>query len=451
MNGHVLHRAVDLPAISHATGSELFDTAGRRYLDGSGGAVVVGIGHGRDSVADVMARQARTVAHAHGTMFTSEAVEAYGSELAGILPVRDARIYPVSGGSEAIETAFKLARSYHLARGEPSRHRIVSRHGSYHGNTRGALDASDRLALQGPYAPWLGLSSHVRAAYEYRCPYLDDGGGHPSGCGARLAAELDETISSLGPETVAAFVAEPVAGATLGAAVPADDYWPAVAEVCRRHGVLLIADEVMTGFGRTGRWFGLEHWGVPADLLTAAKGASSGYWPLGVVAASGTVADAVRDGGFVNGFSFSHHVVGATVGLEVLRILREEELVAASAAKGEVMLAMLRARLAPLAHVGDVRGLGLMAGVELVRDRESREPYDHHDRITEIVVRAARDRGVLIYPSTGCADGVNGDLVMLAPPFVVTEPETEEIVEAIGGAIEEATLAAGKQPARARS
>ena len=365
MNAHVLHRAVDLPAISRATGCELFDTAGRRYLDGSGGAVVVGIGHGRDSVADVMARQARTVAHAHGTMFTSEALEVYGSQLAGILPVRDARIYPVSGGSEAIETAFKLARSYHLARGEPSRHRIVSRHGSYHGNTRGALDASDRPALQEPYAPWLGLSRHVRAAYEYRCPYLDEGGAHASNCGARLAAELDETIGSLGPETVAAFVAEPVAGATLGAAVPADDYWPAVAEVCRRHGVLLIADEVMTGFGRTGRWFGLEHWGVTADLLTAAKGASSGYWPLGVVAASGEVADAVRDGGFVNGFSFSHHVVGATVGLEVLRILREEELVAASAAKGEAMLAMLRARLAPLAQVGDVRGLGLMAGIEL--------------------------------------------------------------------------------------
>ncbi len=451
MNGHVLHRAVDLPAVSRASGCELFDTTGRRYLDGSGGAVVVGIGHGRASVAEAMSRQARTVAHAHGTMFTSESGEAYGSELARILPVRDARIYPVSGGSEAIETAFKLARSYHLARGEPSRHRIVARHGAYHGNTRGALDASDRPVLQHPYEPWLGLSCRVRAAYEYRCPYLGDGGGHPSTCGARLAAELDDTIESLGPETVAAFVAEPVAGATLGAAVPPDDYWPAVAEVCRRHGVLLVADEVMTGFGRTGRWFGLEHWGVRADLLTAAKGASSGYWPLGFVAASGEVADAVGDGRFVNGFSFSHHAVGATVGLEVLRILREEDLVAASAAKGDAMLERLHGRLAPLAHVGDVRGLGLMAGIEIVRDRETREPYDCDDSVIKRVVRASRERSVLVYSSTGCADGVNGDLVMVAPPFVVTETEMDEIVEAIGGAIEEVTQPAGKRPVRARS
>ncbi len=451
MSGPVLHRAAELPVVSHGSGCELFDTTGRRYLDASGGAVVVGIGHGRESVAEVMARQARTVAHAHGTMFTSEPAEAYGSELVSILPVDDASIYPVSGGSEAIETAFKLARSYHLARGEPTRHVIVARHGSYHGNTRGALDASDRPALRRPYEPWLGLSRHVSPAYEYRCPYLEDGGGHPSSCGARLAAELDDTIESLGPESVAAFVAEPVAGATLGAAVPAEDYWPAVAEVCRRHGVLLIADEVMTGFGRTGKWFGLEHWGVRADLLTAAKGASSGYWPLGIVAASGEVADAVGDGGFVNGFSFSHHVVGASVGLEVLRILRGEDLVAASAEKGAAMLALLRARLAPLRHVGDVRGLGLMAGIELVHHRESRQPFPRDDRVTERVVREARGRGVLVYSSTGCADGLNGDLVMLAPPFVVTAAEIDEIVEAIAGAIEEVTSPAGEEPVRARS
>jgi adenosylmethionine-8-amino-7-oxononanoate aminotransferase len=450
MSDHLLHRAVDLPVVSHGSGCELFDTTGRRYLDGSGGAVVVGVGHGRRTVAEVMARQARTVAHAHGTMFTSEPAEAYGSELARILPVHDAKIYPVSGGSEAIETAFKLARSYHLARGEPSRHLIVARHGSYHGNTRGALDASDRTALQQPYEPWLGLSCHVSAAYEYRCPRLGDSGRHPSDCGARLAAELDETIESLGPHNVAAFVAEPVAGATLGAAVPSDDYWPAVAEVCRRHGVLLVADEVMTGFGRTGRWFGLEHWGVRADLITAAKGASSGYWPLGLVAASGEVADTVGDGRFVNGFSFSHHVVGAAVGLEVLRILREEQLVAASATMGRALLELLSARLAPLAHVGDVRGLGLMAGVELVRDRESRQPYRREERVTERIVRATRERGVLVYSSTGCADGVNGDLVMIAPPFVVTPAEAEEIVEGVAGAIEEVTVQAGRQQVRAR-
>ncbi len=440
----MLHRAADLPAVSSGRGCELFDSSGRRWLDASGGAVVVGIGHGRSSVADVMARQAATVAHAHGTMFTSEPLEEYGAALAELLPVRRARIYPVSGGSEAVESAFKLARAYHLARGEPSRHRIVARSRSYHGNTRGALDASDRPALRRPYEPWLGLSRHVSPAYEYRCPYVVDG-GHPHGCGERLGAELEATIEELGAETVAAFIAEPVAGATLGAAVPPEDYWPAVADVCRRHGVLLIADEVMTGFGRTGRWFAMEHWGVQADLVTAAKGASSGYWPLGFVAASGEVADAVGDGRFTNGFSFSHHVVGASVGLEVLRILREEELVAASAAKGNRMLQLLDERLGPLEHVGDVRGLGLMAGVELVADRVTREPFGRERGITEKVVRAIRDRGVLVYSSVGCADGSRGDLLMVAPPFVVSGSETEEIVEAVRGAVEEVTSTEGRR------
>ena len=284
---HVFPRVFgrDLPVAVRAEGACIWDAQGRRYLDASGGAIVVGIGHGDHDVVDAMARQARAVAYAHGTQFTTEALEAYAEELAPLLPMDHARIYPVSGGSEAVETALKLSRAYHLARGHDSRHHVIARWDSYHGNTLGALDASGREPLRRPYEPWLGRATHVPPAYEYRCPSPN----HPTGCGAWHAEQLDRAIRDLGPETVACFIAEPVAGATLGAAVPSDDYWPAVQEVCRRHGVLLIADEVMTGFGRTGRWFGCGHWNVRPDILVAGKGVSSGYWPLGLAACSGRV------------------------------------------------------------------------------------------------------------------------------------------------------------------
>ena len=231
-----------------------------------------------------MAEQAGRVAYAHGSAFTTEPLERYAREVGPLLPVDDPAIYPVSGGSEAIETALKLARAYHLARGEPDRDVVLARWGSYHGNTLGALDLSGRPPLRRPYEPWLGRFRHVSAAYPYRAGLTRV--RTPSATRRALAAELDAAIREAGPGRVAAFVAEPIVGATLAAVVPPDDYWPAIAEVCRRHGVLLVADEVMTGFGRTGRWFGLDHWGVRPDLLVAAKGATSGYWPFGFVAAS---------------------------------------------------------------------------------------------------------------------------------------------------------------------
>src|SRR6266511_4262826 len=304
----------DLPRAVWAEGCRIWDSEGRTYLDAAGGALVVNLGHGDPEVLRAMAEQAGRISYAHGTQFTTESLEAYAAELAPLLPFDDPRIYPVSGGSEAIETALKLARTYHLARGDDGRHKVIARWGSYHGNTRGALDASGREPLRRPYEPWLGQALHVPAVYEYRCPMP----AHPDACGAAHAEALDRAIAEAGPESVAAFIAEPVAGATLGAAVPPDDYWPAIAEVCRRHGVLLIADEVMTGFGRTGRWFGCDHWGVRPDILVAAKGASSGYWPLGLAVASGQVHDAIPAGDFTHGFTYSHHAVGAAVGRAVL-------------------------------------------------------------------------------------------------------------------------------------
>jgi adenosylmethionine-8-amino-7-oxononanoate aminotransferase len=432
---HVFARGSGLPTVARARGCELWDTEGRRWLDGAGGAIVVGIGHGEASVAEAIAGQAAEVAYAHGTMFTSGTLEAYADELAPLLPMDDPRIYPVSGGSEAVETALKMARAYHLARGE-DRHRVIGRRGSYHGNTRGALDVGGRDPLRRPYLPWLGQASHTLAAYEYRCPFPDT---HPAGCGGRYAQALEREILASPPGTVAAFVAEPVAGAGLGAAVPPDDYWPAVSEVCRRHGVLLVADEVMTGFGRTGRWFACDHWGVRPDIMVLAKGAASGYWPLGLAVASGEVHDRIGRGGFTHGLTYSHHVVGAAAGRAVLEVLRERRLVEAAETQGKRLRAGLEARLAGHPAAGDIRGLGLMLAVELVADLATRAPFPREARVAERVVAAARDRGLLLYSSTGCADGTDGDLVMLGPPLVVTDAEVDELADLTAAAVESTT------------
>jgi adenosylmethionine-8-amino-7-oxononanoate aminotransferase len=439
MTGRVFRRSLDpaLPVAVEASGSTIRDAAGRAYLDAAGGAIVVNVGHGRESIGRVLGAQATRLSYAHGSAFTTEPLEAYAAEIGPRLPVDDPAIYPVSGGSEAIETALKLARAYHLARGQTERWVVYSRWGSYHGNTLGALDLSGRRPLRRPYEGWLGRFRHVSAAYPYRG---DDPDSQALAGADELAAELDRAFSAAEPDSVAAFVAEPIVGATLGAAVPPDNYWPKIADVCRRHGVLLIADEVMTGFGRTGRWFGLDHWGVRPDMLVAAKGATSGYWPFGFVAVSGAIHDAVTgSGGFVHGFTYSHAPAGAAVAREVLRILDEEDLVEASRVKGDRLRTLLAERLTASAHVGEVRGRGLMVGIELVADRATRAAFPRAARLTEAVVRHARDAGVLVYSGTGNANGVDGDTILLGPPFVVTDPEIDRIVETVAAAIETAT------------
>jgi adenosylmethionine-8-amino-7-oxononanoate aminotransferase len=425
---HVFPRVLtrELPTAVAAEGVWITDAQGNRYLDGAGGAVVVNVGHGDRALIDAMLRHVSRVQYVHGTMFTTEDLEAYADELASRLPMDEPRIYPVSGGSEAVETALKLARAYHLARGDERRSVIVARRNSYHGNTLGALDASGKEVLRAPYAPWLGRVVHVPTPYDYREPLT----------GAEHAEALEAAFVRAGPGRVAAFIAEPVAGAALAAAVPGDDYWPAVTEVCRRHGVLFIADEVMTGFGRTGRWFGVEHWGVRPDLLTAGKGSSSGYVPFGFVAASREVFETVRTRGFVHGFTWSHNGLGAAAARQVLRRLDEDGLVEASAKQGERLRVGLAAALAGSPVVGDVRGVGLMIGIELVRDRGSKEPFARDDQATERAVAAARDRGLLLYSSSGHVDGENGDLLMLGPPFIISDRECDQVIERTAAAID---------------
>ncbi len=438
MSGRVFRRSTspNPPVAVAAHGSVIVDADGREYLDAAGGAIVVNVGHGRREIADAIAEQAARLSYAHGSAFTTEPLERYAAEVGEHLPVDDPYLYPVSGGSEAIETALKLARATQLARGEADRRMVFARWGSYHGNTLGALDLSGRKPLRRPYEPWLGRFNHVSAAYPYR-------GGLPGSrslaTAAELAAELEATILEAGASNVAAFVGEPIVGATLGAVEPPDGYWPAIAEVCRRHGVLLIADEVMTGFGRTGAWFGMDHYGVRPVMLVAAKGATSGYWPFGFVAASRDVFEAVtRGGGFVHGFTYSHQPVAATVAREVLRILEAESLVEASAVKGARLKALLRARLGEHRIVGDIRGRGLMVGVELVRERETKAPFPRAAKLTEAVVRIARERGLLLYSGTGNANGVDGDTILLGPPFVVTDDELARIAEGLGEALDRA-------------
>jgi hypothetical protein len=436
--GRVFQRVLGggLPVAARAEGATIWDTDGRAYLDAAGGAIVVNVGHGRQSIVEAMRSQAAAFTYVHGTTFTNEPLEKYARAVGPYLPVDDPAIYPVSGGSEAIESCLKLVRAYHLARREPDRTVVIARYGSYHGNSMGALDLSGREPLRRPYEPWLGRFQHVSAAYPYRG---GEAAAHALGDTQSLVEELERTIAEAGEGRVAAFVAEPIVGATLGAVALPDDYWPAVAEVCRRHGMLLVADEVMTGFGRTGRWFGLDHWGVRADVMAAAKGVAAGYFPFALAVASGEVYETITaGGGFVHGFTYSHSPVGAAVAGEVLRILETENLVEASRTKGDRLRSLLQARLGGHPNVGDIRGRGLMVGVELVADRATRAAFPRKARMIETVMAHARAGGVLLYHGTGNADGTNGDTVLLGPPFVTTEAELTKISEGLGDAVEAA-------------
>ena len=424
-----------LPRAARGEGAWITDATGRRYLDAAGGAIVVGIGHGRAEVAKAAADQAAAIAYAHGSAFTANALEAWAEEIGQHLPISGASLYPVSGGSEAAETALKMVRAYWLAQGEPARTIVVSRWGSYHGNTLGALDLSGRQGLRAPYEPWLGRFEHVSAAYSYRAG-LD--GANAIGSGAEAVAELDTLLHRVGPGRIAAFVAEPIAGATLAGAVPPEDYWPLVADWCARNKVLLVADEVMTGFGRTGTWFGVNHWGLRPDLLLAAKGATSGYWPFGFVAASPRVAEPLIASGFIHGFTYSHSIPGAAVARAVLKVIREEQLVEASAARGVKLREALTSALADEPWVGDIRGRGLLIGIELVADAGSKLPHPRTSRVTERILAAAKSRGsdgLLLYSATGQANGTDGDQLVIGPPLIIRDAEIDRIARGTAEAI----------------
>lgn len=428
--------AHEYPAIVRGEGVYLYDTAGRRYLDASGGPLVVNVGHGVASIARAMAEQAERVAYVHGSLFTTEALERYSQRLASRVPLADPRFYYLSSGSEAVETAIKFARQVQLARGEAGRDLVISRWGSYHGATLGALAVSGKPSMRVPYETMFRDMPHIVPPYCYRCPFDL---ASPA-CELACARQLEATILDVGPERVAAFIAEPVGGATLGAIVPPVEYWVVVRDICDRYGVLLIADEVLTGFGRTGTWFALEHFGVEPDVMTLAKGAAGGYFPLSITAVRSNDVQAIRraHGNFNHGGTFSHHAVGAAAALATMDYLELHDLVARVARMGEVLGAALRGALEAVPAVGDVRGVGMVWAVELVADRRTKEPYPGEAHLADRVCELCMAQGVLLYPGHGSAGGGQGDHLMVAPPYVVTEAQIATIVDVLRQAIEQA-------------
>jgi adenosylmethionine-8-amino-7-oxononanoate aminotransferase len=350
---------------------------------------VVNVGHGRAEIVNAMAKQARDVAYVHATMFTSRAVEQLSAELAQIVPLPEARFFFLSSGSEVVEGALKLARQIQMARGENGRHLIIGRSLSYHGMTLGALSVSGRLGLRTPYLSMMQDMPHIRHPNPYRFP----------DSGEALAGLLEETVLAYGPENVAAFIAEPISGASLGAVVPPDDYWPAVRHICHKYGLLLIADEVLVGMGRTGKWWAIDHWGIQPDILVTSKGLASGYFPLGFIAARGSDVAQIHQtlADFNHGGTFSHHAVGAAAGLATLRIIEREQLVENSAAKGHYLGQRLHQALGTHDHVGDIRGRGLFWGIEFVRYRTAGEPYPAGRQLAPEIAQRALALGLIVY------------------------------------------------------
>ena len=422
----------------------MWDARGKRYLDFSGSAAVNFIGHGVAEITAAMAAQAKQLEFVHSSQFTTPVAEEYAAELLDFAGKNFAGgcVYFTCGGSESVETALKLARQYQVEIRENKRYQVISRGQSYHGSTLGALSVSGNKRRREMYVPMVREFAHVAYPYCYRCAFECTDGC--CNCGQEYAAELEKAIEAAYGE-VAAFIVEPVSGATLGAAAPPPGYLQSVAKICLRHGVLLIADEVMTGMGRTGRNFAVEYWDVAPDILVTAKGLSSGYAPVGAVLVSKRVADAIADGSgaFLHGFTYNSHPISLAAGRAVLKVLQDRKLVqAADSERPGSTAAALRQTLEGLRDakaVGDVRGIGLLSGVEFVADKATKQPFAPHLNFAGRVAQAAVERGLLLYPMQGCVDGVSGDHVLIAPPAVITDEQTDWAVKQLREAIEEVT------------
>jgi adenosylmethionine-8-amino-7-oxononanoate aminotransferase len=436
----LLHRNLreDPPAAVGGHGVWLVDAQGREVLDGSGGAAVSCLGHQHPRVLEALASQAKALAYAHTSFFTTEVAEALADDLVGHEPGGLASAYLVCGGSEAVETALKIARQYFLEIGQPRRTHIIARRQSYHGNTLGALAAGRHDGRREAFAPLLSNAfSHVSPAYAYRDQRASES---ERDFVARLAAELEAEFQRLGPDTVAAFIAEPIVGGTSGCVPAPEGYFPAVRGVCERHGALLILDEVMCGMGRTGTLHAWQQEGVVPDIQAIAKGLGGGYAPIGATLVSGKVVQAMRDGSGIvrHGHTYMAHPLGCAAALAVQQVIREENLLDRVGILGQLLEKRLVDRFGNHHHVGDVRGRGLFYGIEIVADRASKAPFDPALKMNARVKRAALERGLACYPGGGTIDGFKGDHVLLAPPYICTPREIELIVERLGDAVDAA-------------
>ncbi len=436
----VLHRSLksSLPVAVSGDGPRLTDAAGKVYFDASGGAAVSALGHSNARVIQAIRDQLDRLPYAHTSFFTNEPSERLARALIDRAPkgFGAGRVLFLGSGSEATEAALKLARQFHLERGAPERRKIIARDMAYHGNTLGALAVGGHRQRREPYEPLLIETGRIPACYAYR---LKEEGEPDDAFGARMADALDAEIVRLGPETVAAFIVEPVSGATLGSVPPAPGYFKRIREICDRHGVLLIADEVMCGAGRTGTYFALEQEGIAPDIITVAKGLGAGYQPIAAVMASERVVQAIIDGSGAlwNGHTYMAHAIGCAAALAVLAEIDERDLLANVRAKGEVFERLLRDRFGQHPHVGDIRGRGLLWSLELVADRESKEPFPAKLGLAANAKRTALEKGLLTYPSSGCVDGVRGDHILLAPPYDIGEDDLAFIVDTLAGVLAE--------------
>jgi adenosylmethionine-8-amino-7-oxononanoate aminotransferase len=436
---HILHRAANavMPVAVGGRGIELFDRNGASYIDASGGAAVSCLGHGHPDVLAALHKQLDTIAYAHTGFFTTDVAEKLADRLIEDAPPGLDHVYLVSGGSEAVEAALKMARQYFVEKGETQRRHIIARHQSYHGNTLGALAAGGNEWRRAQFRPLLIETHHIDPCYAYR---LQDAGESEAAYAARAAQALEDKILELGSDQVIAFVAETVVGATLGAVPPVADYFKLIRGICNRYGVLLILDEVMCGMGRTGTLHACEQDGIAPDLMTIAKGLGGGYQPVGAVLLGKKIFDAFSHGSgfFQHGHTYMGHPMAAAAGLAVQDVIRRDGLLANVVAMGGHLQRRLEERFANHHHVGDIRGRGLFRGVELVADRDSKEPFAPHLKLNALIKREAMARGLIVYPMGGTIDGVKGDHVLLAPPFIVNEGQVDVIVERLGDAVDAA-------------
>ncbi|VAW12178.1 Aminotransferase, class III [hydrothermal vent metagenome] len=421
------------PTAVRGEGCYIIDADGKRYLDGSGGAAVSCLGHSDQSVSAAIKTQLDKLAFAHTGFFTSQPAEELADLLVAQAPGDLARVYFVSGGSEAVEAAIKLARQYFLETGEPKRSRIIGRRQSYHGNTLGALGAGRNDGRRTPFAPLFVETSHISPVYEYR--------GRAEGetaveYGQRVADELETEIERLGAETVMAFIAEPVVGAALGAVPAVTGYFKRIRQICDQYGVLLILDEVMCGMGRTGTLFACEHDGIAPDMVTFAKGLGAGYQPIGAMMCTPAIYDAIAtgSGAFLNGHTYMGHPVATAASRAVLTAILERDLLASVRDRGARLDAELKSAFGQHPHIGDIRGRGLFRGLEIVEDRGTKTPFDPGRGIAKAVKAAAFDAGLICYPGGGTANGKSGDHVLLAPPFIISQAQIDELVEKLGQA-----------------
>jgi hypothetical protein len=436
---HVLHRKIghDYPTAVSGSGIYIRDANGKDYIDASGGAAVSGLGHSHRDVLDAMRAQLDKLEYAHTSFFTTQVAEELADDLAAHAPKGLGHVFYVSGGSEAIEAALKLARQYFVERGEPQRRHLIARRQSYHGITMGALAIGGRERQRKPFAPLLIETHHVSPVYEYRERRADE---TPLTYGERLAHELEAKIDELGGENVIAFIAETVVGATLGAVPAVAGYFRRVREICNRHGILLILDEVMCGMGRTGTLHACEQEGVSPDLMAIAKGLGGGFAPIGALLLQDRIFKTIAEGSgtFQHSHTYTGHPLACAAALAVQRVIRRDNLLLNVRNQGGYLARRLQERFGNHPFVGDVRGRGLFQGVEIVADRGTKEPFDPARKLHARIKEQAMARGLMVYPMGGTVDGTRGDHVLLAPPFIIDSTAVDAIVDRLGDAIDAA-------------